>query len=478
MAPTFDPNGLLDVSTLRERDYAPLPKTLAAYKPTAASPAASPLFPHAPLYSDLDALLRVHAVDDSLHACFSSLLSGLSSGPSVVMGAFRALNEQEVVVRLHPLVRPKPFGSLIPIYLRVARSHAQLAVQKGWVPASTVPWLALYAAVYYSWIGDRKEFYSRTDLGGPDNAAWLVFYGKDSARALPDPDTKSESDDKSKTGKKPNASNDGNSLEELYAKVLAAGKKGISDLDDRLLIEQVFAAHGGAQRSLAAQYAKLWRSALKRQTPNKSATIAKFLTAGKPIPEPLLRVWLRGQKTLPADLRDAILLFLELNGGLNVKGGERYSPDARSLWKGIQTVLADGAPVVLELDQADPACESILAVPLESGNIAVSVLSVNRVDVADKNDKRRLRYLGLAASAWLGQTVEVVEQGSYRVLRREPAAKGPYPLDVEQALTRGSRLHVGANALAVLASSGDVPSFTIELPRKGSRKITWPKSGW
>ena len=479
MAQTFHPNGLLDVSKLRERDYAPLPADLARYKPATNKEDAAPLFARPPKLSDIDSLLRVHAVDDSLHACFASLLSGLSSGPAVIMGAFFAQEDQTVVLRMHAPARPKPFGSLPPIYFCVPRSHAQLAVQKQWVTAQAPLWLALYAAVYYSLIGKPADFYRRRDLGGPDNAAWLVFYGKDSARAE-DADSSDESSD-SRNGKKAGTSADPGQTKALRAKVLAVGSEGTDALDERFLAEQVFVATAQPGKAVPTKRAKLWIDLLKKQAPNKDATLSKLLASDDRIPEHALRAWLRAHKSLPADAADAadvvdsILLFLELNGAINGQGRERYSAGARSLWKEVRSLVGSGVPVVLELDADDRLAEALKHTPLDSGTIAVSVVDATAVDVIEKDGKRRLRFFGLAAKPGSGRIVRVAQPSSWWTLCRTPSRKHPYPVDVEQLFVRAVRLHVGSKGQALLASSKDVPSFSLDLPRRAGGKLTWPR---
>ena len=476
MAQTSHRNGLLDVSKLRDRDYAALPALLADYKPTSDKTDAAPLFGKPPKLSDIDSLLRVRAVDDSLHACFASLLSGLSSGPAVIMGAFFAQDDQTVVLRMHAPARPKPFASLPPIYYRVPRSHAQLAVQNQWVTAQAPLWLSLYAAVYYSLIGKPADFYRRRDLGGPDNAAWLVFYGKDSARAE-DADSADESSN-SRSGRKAGASADPGQTKALRTQVLAVGSEGVDALDERFLAEQVFAATAQPGKAEPSRRAKAWIDLLKKQSLNKDSTLDKLLKSDDPLPEQALRTWLRANKRLPTDLADvpdSVLLFLELNGVVTGQGRERYSAGARSLWKEVRDLLKSGVPVVLELDDDDPLTQALQHTPLESGTIAVAVVDATAVDVIEKVGKRRLRFFGLAAKPGSGRIVRVAQPGSWWTLGRVPSRKHPYPVDVEQLFEQAVRLHVGSKAQALLASSNDVPSFSLDLPRRPGGKLTWPR---
>lgn len=472
MAPSFDPNGLLDVTSLGERDYAPLPKPLASFKPGTAAADPGPLFPQTPTFSDLDALLRVRSVDDSLHACFASLLGGLSSGPALVMSAFRALPDQSVVVRVHAPARPKPHASLPPMHVRVPRSHAQLAVERGWVPASAAPWLTLYAAVYYALIGDPVAYYRRTDLGGADNAAWLVFYGKDSARAEPEDSQADAKDEAAGSGQK---SQSQAALRDLYAQIFATGKEGVAGVDVRFLAEHVFAGNQVPMRSRGAQYAKQWLAALKKQSPSQSASLAKSLASVAPLPESVLRAWLRSQKSLSSELCETLFLFLELNEVLSAGKTERYSLGARSLWQGIHQLLQDGVPIALELNAGDRIRTRVQATELPGGTIATAVLEAPVVELGKRNDARALRYLGLAARPGAGEKVDVASIKDWRQLRRVPLAKGSCPLDAEQALLRGVRLHVGAKALAILPTPRSEVSFSLDLPQRAGGKIRWPR---
>lgn len=480
MATTIDRDGLLDVSKLQARDYAALPKALAAYKPgPAISPDSEPgaLFPRPPEFADLDALLRVRSVDDSLHACFSSLLGGLSSGAQLIMGAFRALDDGSVVVRMHAPARPKPSTSLPPVYFRVPKSLGQLAVQRGFVPANTAPWLMLYAAIYYALIGDPKVFYSRPELGGPDNAAWLVFYGKDSARALPDPGDKAQEDSPGRGRAQGRAEpSQEKTRRALYAAVFARDENGECDLDLKLLAGQVFAAcapHSPAQGML---YAKTWQSLLRRHPLDKVSSLSTPLAAASPLPEAALRAWLHAHKSLPSDLRESLLWFLELNGGLDAKGRERYSKAARSLWWGVSAYLKNGVPVALELAEKDPLQELLRVSVLPTGTLAVAVLSAASLELGKRDAKRCLRSIGLLARPGLGQALAVVQQTPFSALQRTRAGQLPYPLDAEQALARAIRVHVGAKALALRASSAAEPNFSLDLPRSAAAPLKWPRS--
>jgi hypothetical protein len=461
MATTFYPNGLLEVSKLGPRDFAPLPKVLATFK-VAVDPAdAGPLFRRAPEFSDLDALQRVRSVDNALYTCFSSLLSGLSAGPMVIMGSFRALDDQSVVVRMHAPARPKPFSSLPPIYIRVSREHAQLAVQRGWVPANAAPWLILYAAVYYPLIGDPQKFYARKDLGGPDNAAWLVFYGKDSARAEYDDDQDSEDGKESGAGKRSQA-----------------GKKSRSGgASKKLLAGQVFGA--SASTTMAVDEAKLWLKFIKQYPPSKEAPIAKALAASSALPETALLRWMNKAKNLPPDMRESLFLFLEVNGALKVAKKERYSKAARDLWSGIRKLLRDRVPVVLELDARDDVVPSLERKILSDGTVAVRVLSATTLDLLSpggKDSKRCLRLLGLEGVAGRGETLRLSSggKGGSKSLERETSSKPSYAVDIERVLRCARRLHAGANALAILPAKRGAPSFSMDLERNLMGKLKWP----
>lgn len=496
MATTFYPNGLLEVSKLGPRDFAPLPKVLATFK-VAVDPAdAGPLFRRAPEFSDLDALQRVRSVDNALYTCFSSLLSGLSSGPMVIMGSFRALDDQSVVVRMHAPARPKPFSSLPPIYIRVSREHAQLAVQRGWVPANAAPWLILYAAVYYPLIGDPQKFYARKDLGGPDNAAWLVFYGKDSARAEYDNDQDSEDGKESGAGKRSQAGKKSRSggaadvgagsakpgspiaLKSLYAGVLGYAAEGDREIRKKLLAGQVFGA--SASTTMAADEAKLWLKIIKQYPPSKEAPIAKALAASSALPETALLRWMNKAKNLPPDMRDSLFLFLEVNGALKVAKKERYSKAARDLWSGIRKLLRDRVPVVLELDARDDVVPSLERRILSDGTVAVRVLSATTLDLlcpGGKDSKRCLRLLGLEGVAGRGETLRLLSsggKGGSKSLERETSSKPSYAVDIERVLRCARRLHAGANALAILPAKRGAPSFSMDLERNLMGKLKWP----
>lgn len=489
MATTFYPNGLLEVSKLGPRDFAPLPKVLATFK-VAVDPAdAGPLFRRAPEFSDLDALQRVRSVDSALYTCFSSLLSGLSSGPMVIMGAFRALDDQSVVVRMHAPARPKPSSSLPPMYIRVSREHAQLAVQRGWVPANAAPWLILYAAVYYPLIGDPQKFYARKDLGGPDNAAWLVFYGKDSARAEYAEDADSADERKSGNGggaklgraaagkAGPAKPGGAAALKSLYAGVFGYDPSGEGEISKKLLTQQVFGAP--ASIAMGAADAKLWMKFLKQYPLSKQAPIAKALSTSSPLPEPALLRWMSKAKPLSAEMRESLLLFLELNGALKGTKKERYSQAARELWSGIRKLLRDRVPVVLELDAGDDIVPALDGKELSDGAFAVRVLSATTLDLPSaggKDSKRALRLLGLDGAAGHGETLSVKKEGEGggTFLEREPSAKPAYAVDIERVLRCARRLHAGANALSILPAQRGTPSFSMDLERNLMGKLKWP----
>lgn len=483
MAPTFDRDGLLDVAKLQARDYAPLPKGLAAYKPNARDGADTDswaLFPRPPDHSDLDALLRVRSVDDSLHACFSSLLGGLSSGAQVIMGSFRALDDGSVVVRMHAPARPRPFTSLPPIYFRVPHSHAQLAVERGWVPNHTAPWLMLYAALYYSLIGDPKVFYKRPELGGPDNAAWLVFYGKDSARALPDPGEEA-GEEEQESGAQPRRGKAGagpaspQALRALYSGIFAHGDNRKDALDLKLLAGQVFAVCSQDPRGQGSQHAKTWQSLLVKHPVDKVSSLSAPLAAPAPLPEAALRSWLRTLRGLPSELRESLLWFLELNGALDPQGQERYSKAARSLWRGVSDYLKHGVPVAVELDGDDPLRTQLQASVLPTGTLGVGVVAAGTVDLGQRDAKRGLRTIGLLARPGSAHALTVLRQLPFSSLQRTRSGPPCYPLDAEQVLARALRVHVGARALALRASSQDEPNFSLDLPRSPSSLLKWPR---
>lgn len=469
MAPAFDPNGLLDISRLKRTDYAKLPKRLSAFKAPHAPAGEQGLFARPPEFGDLLALGDARPVDDSLRLALESLLGGLSSGPGVIMGLFRCVNREDVVVRLYEPQKPEPDSMPKPCYFQVQRGHGQLAIKQGWVGKDAPLWLSLYVAVYYSFIDDRRAFYQRRDLGGADNAAWLVLYGKDSQRANYKRDTDKES------ARKKEAGDD------------EADEPGVSGPGSTKLLGRIFGSQGtGADSKPLAPYVflrergsvdprdKQWSAFLAKTPLDPKTKLPKSLPADALRSARELRVWLAKQSGLSDDAIDAVLFFLEINQCIFTKGEERYLHGAKTVWDGISGVLRSREPVAIELAENDPLVSELKRWG-GNGEPYLAVQALAKLELPSKEKSRTLRYLVLDVFNAPGREFAIKKTEGVRHLAFAPAKKEGYWLELDQVLRRAERILVGVDAMVALSRQFRTSSFTVELPRRPGGKIVWPK---
>lgn len=466
MTASFSPDGLLDLTRVKRAQYAALPKALSSFRIAAGEPPGKPLFETPPEHADTSALLGARPVDPMLHACFASILNGLSSGPAQVMGLFRCEGPDKVVVRLYEPKRPQPMEPLRPLYFRVQRGHAELAVAKKWVAPGAPAWLALFASVYYAYIGDVRAFYGRKDLGGTENAAWLVLFGKDSSRADYGPEDKAKKG--GGRGKESGRAGSGASGgdPELLRRVLGTTEGAF---DTKLLTDCLFATEDG----LAPKLARQWQSSMTRKAFVPSTGLRSGLAPAMVGKEAELRRWLLGLRGLPEDLIGHVLLFLEVNQITSARGKERYARGARTLWEGVQSARRQRIPVALELSPGDPALAELLGKNGQEESRTFEVMDACALELPGQGKERALRYLALVAQEGPGRRFRIQEDDDVSSLVKEPHKKGAYWLELDQVMTRARRLFVGGAAVAALAPRASGPSFTVALPGRRDGGIIW-----
>lgn len=466
MAASFAPEGLLDLTSVKRPQYVALPRALSAFRLGPSGPHGGALFDRIPEHADAAALLGAKPVDPMLYACFSSLLNGLSSGAAQVMGLFRCEGPDKVVLRLYEPKRPQPMEPLRPLYFRVQRGHAELAVEKKWVAAGAPTWLALFAAVYYAYIGDVRAFYGRKELGGPENAAWLVLCGKDSSRA--DYGALDKAQKEEGRGRSSDRAGSGTADEgaELLRRVLGTSE---GSFDTELLTGSLFATEEG----LAPKLAKQWQASMSRKVFVPSTGLRSGLAPAMVGKEPELRRWLYGLRGLPEDLIGLVLLFLEANQITSAKGKERYAKGARTLWQGVHGARRQRVPVAIELSPGDAALAELLGKSGQDGVCTFEVVDACALELPGQGKERALRYLALHTPEGPGRRFRFQENDGVSSLVKEPHKKGAYWLELDQVMTRASRLFVGGAAVSALASRASGPSFTVKLPGRRDGGIIW-----
>lgn len=462
MPTPFDPAGLLDLSKAKRTDFVELPKVLAAYKPKRESDKENVLFDAPPEHTDLESLKAAKPFDPSLFYSFSSLLGGLPSGPAVVMGLFRCQGREQVVVRLFDPQRPQDGVPLSPMYFLLHRGHAQLAKDKQWVSQDAPLWLALYAAAYYSMIEDRKAFYRREDLGGPDNAAWLVLYGKDSSRAkYPKEEAQGEGEE------------GGDGTRALLHQVLGCH----SELPNLELYQDALSI---LDPKVQKKYSKAWQAFLDKRPYVPSSGLRTGLRATSMQLCSMMDAWLRSKPGLCEEQISLLLWYLEANGAIAEKGKQRYHKGARSLWQGVQQTLVKRTPCALTVRKDSP----LLAVlpdrkskeeEEEDAGRTWEVVSVGALDLPPKKEEsRRLLFVGIADRSGSGRKFvwEETDKESQRFkLQTKPSKKGEFWIELDQIMTEVDRIHVGAAAKVALASQGDGQTFVLSGER--NLKLDW-----
>ncbi len=463
MPPQFDKAGLLDLSSAKRTEFVDLPSTLSRYKPKRDSETENVLFTAPPEHEDLDALKAAKPFDPSLFYSFSSLLNGLPSGPAVVMGLFRCQGRDQVVVRLFDPQRPRDGMRLSPMYFVLSRGHAQLAKDKHWVSQDAPLWLALYATAYYSLIQDRKAFYAREDLGGADNAAWLLLYGKDSSRAkYPKEEAEGEGGGEGAGG-----------TGELLHQILGCH----SALPNEELYQDALSIIDPKQQK---KLTKAWLAFLNKRPYVPASGLRTGLRATSMQLCSMMDAWLRSKPGLSEEQISLLLWYLEANGAIAEKGKQRYHKGARSLWDGLQESLKKRTPCALTVRKDSPL---LLVLPdrkskeeeeLDAGR-TWEVVSVGELDMPpSKEESRRLRFVAIADRSGSGRKLvwEETDKESKRFkLGQKPSKKGEFWIELDQIMTEVERIYVGTAATVALANLEE--GMTLVLSGERGFKLEW-----
>lgn len=467
MPTAFDPAGLLDLSRAKRTAFYDLPKGLGAYRPKRDSVEHNVLFAEPPSFEDLTALKEAKPFDPSLYYCFGSLLGGLPSGPAVVMGMFRCQGKEEVVLRLYGPQRPSEGQPLSARYYVLSRGHAQLAKDKQWVSKDAPLWLALYAAAYYSLIEDRKTFYRRQDLGGADNAAWLVLYGKDSSRAKY---PKEEED--SGAGGSDGGSGSGGSGS-LLAQVMG-NEDGAVNLD--LYRNSMTMLDAKVQK----KYCKAWESFLDKLPYVPATGLRMGLRPAAVQSCSAMDKWLRSKPGLTDEQIGLLLLYLEANGAIAEAGKQRYHKGERALWEGVRQTLLRRSPCALTVRKDSP----LLAVlpdrkdkeeeESDAGR-TWEVVAVGSLDLpAGKEEARQLRYVAVLDRSGGGRKFvwePIDKERAQHRLAVKPSKKGEFWIELDQIMTEVDRIYVGTAATVALANLEDGKTFVLSGER--NFKLDW-----
>lgn len=458
MANPSDLQGLLDVSKIKPGDYAKLPGALAGFKASELTDDV-PLFSAPPEIADVMPLTKAQRVDGCLFDCFTSLLNGLSSGVAQVMGMFRAVDRNDVIVRLYLPKRPQPGEKPQPLYFRVQRGHAELAIQKKWVGPGAPTWLALYAAVYYAYIEDRDAFYKRPELGKAQNAAWLVLCGKDSSRA----DYSELEDKRASRGR-------GGQAAEKSSLRADDGWRQVLCLNDPAKDGAFCAATIFGEDKGGGPLTKEWLAWVAKARPTPQGWLRAGLTPATVDKLSEIRKWLEQRNGLAEELRWRLLLFLEANELASSDGSERYAREARAVWEEINKALLERSPVALQLRRDD---KSLRAFADKDG--VLEVVDTQSLELPNQKSVRALRYLLVRTardSARGGRKFRFQLVGGVQSLRAEPTKKAVHWLELDQVMTRCQRILGGAAAIAALAESRTQTSFTIKVDGPRSVKFT------
>lgn len=470
MADAAFQQGLLDASKLKPSDLREVTSALGRPPTPAKGEAAPALFERPPEFDDVDALLEARPPDYSLYNGLSSLLNGLSSGPAQVMGLFRAISPSDVVVRLYVPQRPQPGKAAEPLYFVLSRGHARLAIEKKWVGASAPTWLALLAAAYNAYIGSREAFYARKDLGGADNAAWLVLFGRDSSRA------KYEDKEKDRNrrggavrgsrgaGGSSRGARESEADTKLLARVLGVGD---DELDKQECRTHVF----DDLPEDAKRLTKEWLSWVDKSPPNAGTGLRAGLQPKSAGTLSGFRKWLDGRAGLSAKAKDRLLWFLEANGALQVDEKERYRKGALAIFDGIRESLHQRNRVALELTESDPAIPMVA----EKGLRTAEIIGWNSLALPDSPEPRSLFYVSLPARKGGGLRYRWHDEDELLSLRPEPSKKLELWLELDDLLRRATRIFVGGDAVSALAKQSQLPSFTVPLKSGADLKTLWPK---
>ncbi len=469
MADKLEEQGLLELSKIKRSDYQPLPKCLQV-RAAAAAEDQGPLFPSQPAFEDAAALLTGKPPDYPLYHALSSLLNGLSSGPMQVMGMFRAVKDEAAVIRLYHAQRPQPEAPAQPLYFLLPRGVAALARSRKWVGDSAPTWLALLAALFHGYQDeDPATFYARKDLGGAENAAWLLLFGKDSSRAK----YKEKDKDKDKGGKngtpaKENGKGDAASTAaNLPARILGLESGAV---DAVLCTEVVFA--GALDEGQAKRYTKTWQQWLKSVGYIPASKSRRGQDEKTTSELPSLQKWLLARKGLPAALVWRLCVFLEANGLLKVADKPRYAEGALVLHAGLTDAIEQRIPVALTL--TDRGWQSLHPDSASLPEGAVEVVGTQSLLLPLVKKQPPILYVELALPEHKGTRSRWRERQGYQVLTEEKHKRGRHWVELGLLMQQSGQLLLGSSARAVLQPKRDLGGGLITLTGRVAQKITWP----
>lgn len=455
MALRMDPLGTLDLSGIPAKDLSDLTIKQTAKDPGQPPPASAkaPLFPEPPSYGDLSGLAEAQPVDPYLYAALESLLGGLSSGPGRICELFRVIDRQRVVVRLFYPIRPPADDEEPrppqPLYFRLLRGQATVAKQNKWVGEGAAEWIALLATAYYSYIGDRKTFYARKDLGGPNNAAWLMLFGKDSS--LAPPKEGQEKEKKSKTS--PRLAADRTAV---VGKLLGA-PEGDVDLD--FCANQIF-SEDKSNRSLSKQWQK-WVSQIKIHPQTK---LRGSLTIDGSSKHQELRKWLEKERSgLSPEIISRILLIFEANGLVAGDASQRYTKPQLALWTRLRKALDQRLTIALERKEESP----LLARLAPGGSCCLELVDLKLLPLpaVPKKEQRALRYVVLRtakADKERSRKYTWEERNGMQVLSAGAHSRPLYWLELDEVFRHGVRVLGGYCAKQALAAEEETTDKDFE----------------
>lgn len=467
MADKLEEQGLLELSKIKRSDYQPLPKCLQV-RAAAAAEDQGPLFSSQPAFEDVAALLTGKPPDYPLYHALSSLLNGLSSGPVQVMGMFRAVKDEAAVIRLYHAQRPQPEAPAQPLYFLLPRGVAALARSRKWVGDSAPTWLALLAALFHGYQDeDPATFYARKDLGGADNAAWLLLFGKDSSRAKYKERDKDKGDKSGTPGKENGKEDTASTAASLPVRVLGLES---GEVDAALCTDVVFA--GALDAGQAIRFTKTWQQwlksvgyipASKSRRGQDERTTSELLS---------LQKWLLARKGLPAALVWRLCAFFEANGLLKVPDKPRYAEGALTLHAGLTDAIEQRIPVAITL--TDRGWQSLLPDSASPPKEAVEVVGTQSLPLPLGKKQPPILYVELAIPEHKGTRARWQERQGYQVLTEEKHKRGRHWVELGLLMQQSGQLLLGSSARAVLQPKRDLGGGLIALTGRAAQKITWP----
>lgn len=463
MADKLAQQGLLVLPKIKRSDYQPLPKGLHA-RAAAAAKDQGPLFPSPPAFEDVAELLTGKPPDYPLYHALSSLLNGLSSGPAQVMGLFRALTDEAVVIRLYQAQRPQPETPAQPLYFLLPRGVAALARSRKWVGDSTPTWLALLAALFHGYQDeDPAAFYARKDLGGAENAAWLLLFGKDSSRAK----YRDKGDKKSTPAKGNGKGGATSTAEDLPARVLGLES---GEVDAGLCTEVVFA--GALDEGQAKRFTQTWQQWLKSVGYIPASKSRKGQDTKTTSELPHLKKWLLSRKGLPAALMWRLCIFWEANSLLKLLDKPRYAEGALALHAGLTNAIEQRIPVAITL--TDRGWHSLLPDFASLPKGAVELVGTQSMPFPLDKKQPPLLFVELAIPEHKGTRARWQERKGYQVLAEEKHSNGPHWVELGLLMQQSGQILLGSSAQAVLPPKRDLGGGVIALTGHAAQKLTWP----